>query len=137
MQLIPYAGWEPQRRPKNLVYKKKTEKPAPTRIRDAEIYFLTPPGLQVFTPGQQDQLPPMPMSIKRVMLEVCLGHRIYPNDLVGPNRSRVLTAARREFVRRAREELEVSFPRIGKCMKRDHTTAVYNYYGRKRSRSTT
>jgi len=135
MQLFRYAGWEPPHRPRTYVVKPKVERPKSSRMRDPSTYFTIPATLQVFTPEQMDQLPSMPMSMKRVMLEVCLKHRIFPNDMVGPNRSKILTQARREFVRRARDELEASFPRIGQAMKRDHSTAVYNYHGKKRSRS--
>jgi hypothetical protein len=130
MQLIPYAGYEPPNR-KKKARPPKARKMQPSRAR---VDFVLPYQPTLFTPEQRFKVPPMPDSLKALMFDVCLTFRITPNDLVGPGRAKELVNARKAFVRRARDELGASFPRIGDAIRRDHTTAVYNYYGRRRIR---
>jgi len=132
MQLIPYAGYEPPNR-KKKARPPKARKAQPSRAR---VDFVLPYQPTLFTPEQRFKVPPMPDSLKALMFDVCLTFRITPNDLVGPGRAKELVNARKAFVRRARDELGASFPRIGDAIRRDHTTAVYNYYGRRRIRET-
>ena len=130
MYLFPYAGYEPPGR-KKKVRPPKARKAQPSRARIDVVLKYEP---SYFVKDQYDQIPGMPDSVKKLMFDVCILHKITPNDLVGPGRVKALTVARKDFTRRARDELQVSFIRIGRVLKRDHTTAVYNYYGRKRVR---
>jgi len=132
MQLIRYAGYEAPNR-KKKVRPPKARKAQPSRARTDFVLTYQP---TLFTREQYDKLPAMPDSLKRLMFDICLTFRIIPNDLVGPGRAKELVAARKAFVRRARDELQATFPRIGDAIRRDHTTAVYNYYGRRRVRET-
>ena len=126
--LFPYAGFEPRAgRPKKPKIHKRKYFKSRTLSRD----FIMPYQPSGFAADQYDQLPPMPDSLKKLMFEICLELKITPNDVVSPKRVNVLLDARRIFVRRARDELKTSFPRIGRCLKRDHTTCVYTYHGRR------
>lgn len=87
-----------------------------------------------FEPEQTDALPPMSQLLKKILLEVCLAYRVIPNELVGKKRNKVLVLARAEFVKRARNETDASFPRIGKAINKDHTTVIHAYYGGRRPR---
>ena len=69
----------------------------------------------------------MRASLKSLLVDVCRSRCIAVDDLVGRSRARVLIDARREFVKRARRELNMSYPVIGRAMNRDHTTALYLY----------
>jgi hypothetical protein len=131
MQLFRYAGWEPKARPKT--YKPKPVKPASSRTSWA---FIVPPNtvLIKFEAKQIDTLPPMSHLLKQIMLEVCLAYRVIPNELVGKKRNKVLVLARAEFVKRARNETDASFPRIGRAINKDHTTVIHAFYGGKRPR---
>ena len=73
-------------------------------------------------------LPAMPDSLRAILLDVGQKLNIHPNDIVGRGRTDPLVEARREFVWRARHETHYSFPRIGRAMNRDHTTALYHYH---------
>ena len=131
MQLFRYAGWEPSNRPKK--YKEKTVRPAPSRSSWA---FIVPPNtvLIKFEKDQIDALPVMSDLLKRILLEVCLTYRVIPNELVGKKRNKVLVLARAEFIKRARNETDASFPRIGKAINKDHTTVIHAFYGGRRPR---
>ena len=48
-------------------------------------------------------------------------------DVVGRAGERVIVEARREFVKRARGDLKMSYPVIGRAINRDHTTAINLY----------
>jgi DNA-binding NarL/FixJ family response regulator len=48
-------------------------------------------------------------------------------DVVGRAGERLIVEARREFVKRARRELNVSYPVIGRAINRDHTTVLHLY----------
>jgi hypothetical protein len=131
MYLFPYAGYEPPGR-KKKVRPPKARKAQPSRARIDVVLKYEP---SYFVKDQYDQIPGMPDSVKKLMFDVCLTFRITPNDLVGPGRAKELVNARKAFVKRARDELDASFPRIGDAIRRDHTTAVYNYYGCRRIRA--
>lgn len=126
MHVFRYAGWEPRNRPKN--YKPKEVKRAPSRTSWA---FIIPPNtiLTKFEPEHVNELPPMPNSLKKILLEVSLAYRVIPNELVGKKRNKVLVLARAEFIKRARAETDASFPRIGKAINKDHTTVIHAFYG--------
>lgn len=57
--------------------------------------------------------------------EVATKHRVAVADLTGPSRVKAVFWARAELAYRLRMELEWSFPRIGRLLNRDHTTARY------------
>lgn len=131
MQLFRYAGWQPSNRAKK--YKEKPVRPAPSRT--SWTYIIPPNTVLVkFEPEQTDALPPMSQLLKKILLEVCLAYRVIPNELVGKKRNKVLVLARAEFVKRARNETDASFPRIGKAINKDHTTVIHAYYGGRRPR---
>ena len=129
MHLFRYAGWEPKNRPRT--YKPKPVKPLPSRTSWA---YIIPHDrvLEKFEKDQINELPPMPDSLKKILLEVCLLYRVVPNELVGKKRNKVLVLARVEFVKRARTETDASFPRIGKAINKDHTTVIHAFYGKRR-----
>lgn len=131
MHLFRYAGWEPKARPKT--YKPKPVKPAPSRT---SWTYIVPPNtvLVKFEPDQICDLPVMSHVLKQILLEVCLAYRVIPNELVGKKRNKVLVLARAEFVKRARNETDASFPRIGRALNKDHTTVIHAFYGGKRPR---
>ena len=131
MYMFRYAGWEPRNRPKT--YKPKPLKPAPSRTSWA---FIIPEHtiLVKFTPEQLSELPVMSDLLRHILLEVCLAYRVVPNELVGKKRNKVLVLARAEFIKRARNETNASFPRIGRAINKDHTTVIHAFYGGKRPR---
>jgi DNA-binding NarL/FixJ family response regulator len=69
----------------------------------------------------------MRASLKSLLVDVCRARCVPLEDVVGPSHGRVFVEARREFVKRARRELKVSYPVIGRAMNRDHTTALHLY----------
>lgn len=123
--LFPYAGFEPRaKRPKKIKLARRVYK------KDRSGDFILSYQPSGFTPEQYDKLPLMPGSLKKLMLEICLDLKVTPNDVVSPKKVKSLLTARKIFVKRARDELNASFPRIGMCLNRDHTTCVYAYHGR-------
>ena len=52
-------------------------------------------------------------------------HSITVEQLLGPRRQQTYVAARRECAERLRNELEMSYPKIGKVMNRDHTSILH------------
>ena len=67
----------------------------------------------------------MRASLKTLLVDVCRNRCIAVDDLVGRSLAWELVDARREFVKRARRELKMSYPVIGRAMNRDHTTALH------------
>ncbi len=57
--------------------------------------------------------------------EVAAKHRMAVTDITGPSRVKAVFWARAELAYRLRMELQWSFPRIGRLLNRDHTTALY------------
>lgn len=63
---------------------------------------------------------------QRVLREVCEAHGVRFVDLTGPSRVKHLTAARHEACYRLRDEVGLSWPRIGTILGgRDHSTIIY------------
>lgn len=108
-----YAGAEKKPR---VVFKFDPETP---------IYVVT--TSDVVIDMRPIELPAMPDSLRRIILEVAQKLNIHPNEIVGKGRTEPVVQARREFVWRARQETNYSFPRIGRALNRDHTTALYHY----------
>ena len=128
---IPYAGAEPKGRP---ALRKRAKKPARiskplSKITSRDISCAFDSGNSyVITDNRPIELPAAPISLKKILLEVCTQYDLHPNDLVGNSRALRLIKARREFIWRGRNETQYSFPRIAKAINRDHTTVIYHYY---------
>ena len=69
----------------------------------------------------------VPMTnAQRIMREVCMKHRVTKAELVGPQRSVGLVAARHEAMYRMKKETTMSLPAIGRKLgDRDHTTILH------------
>lgn len=73
-----------------------------------------------------DNVPPIPASMKQIMIEVCERHKTTPMDLASRSRTARVVYARREYVYRCRTELpHASYPRIARSINQDHTTAIH------------
>jgi len=114
--LFPYAGSERQRK------SVKSEMPPARREIDATPVAPLPAAV-----SRPIELPVMAESLRKILLEVCKHHNVHPNDVAGPSRAAKFVNARRHYVVRARTETEHSFPRIGRAIRKDHTSAVYLY----------
>ena len=69
----------------------------------------------------------MRASLKSLLVDVCKTRCVPLEDVVGRAGERLIVEARREFVKRARRELNISYPVIGRAINRDHTTALHLY----------
>ena len=69
----------------------------------------------------------MRASLKSLLVDVCATRGVAMEDVVGRTGGRVIVEARREFVKRARGDLKMSYPVIGRAINRDHTTAINLY----------
>lgn len=122
---FPYAGSEEKPR---VVFRPPVKKPkAPAKQKISCV----PDGLPDLPDVRKDirpiDIPRMTDALRKVLLDVAEKMNVHPNDIVGSCREQKLTDARREFVWRARHETNSSFPRIGRAIGRDHTTALYHY----------
>lgn len=70
-------------------------------------------------------LPPMPPSLRQILAEVCVQHRVKPDEIAGSSLAHKIVAARRAYFWRARQETPHSFPRIASAINKDHTTAIH------------
>lgn len=122
---FPYAGSEDKPRmvvkvapcrPKPLA--KKIISGVPDRIPD-----LAPQVID----ARPVNIPLMSDALRNILLTVAQETNVHPNDIVGSSRSLKTVAARREFIWRARNKTNASFPRIGRAINRDHSTVVYHY----------
>lgn len=112
--LFPYAGSE--RKPALVVKKLKKE---PKKVAAPPP---PPPAPQDLRPIE---LPVMPESLRKILLEVCEHHNVHPNDVAGMSRAAKFINARRHYVVRARHETDHSYPRIARAIRKDHTSAVH------------
>lgn len=69
----------------------------------------------------------MRASLKSLLVDVCKARCVPLEDVVGRAGERLIVEARREFVKRARRELKISYPVIGRAINRDHTTVLHLY----------
>ena len=69
----------------------------------------------------------MRASLKSLLIDVCKTRCVPLEDVVGRAGERLIVEARREFVKRARRDLKMSYPVIGRAINRDHTTALHLY----------
>lgn len=124
---IPYAGSETAAK-----YYDRIRKQQRVRVnypRKIQIPILPQPQ-----PQPKPQLPPIPnmsSSMRSIAEKVCIKHRILVNELISESRSQKLVNARREYIVKVRDELEKSFPQIGKSINKDHTTILHGYYSAK------
>lgn len=131
--LIPYAGAERRSAPpKPRLIKLKPAKlpkpPKPPKERkpkaaDCYIDLIN----VVETPAEFGEInvPRMPKWIKQLMFELCLEHKIHPDDLVSHKRHKRLAMARREFCYWMYTEHKQSLSAIGRWINKDHTTVLY------------
>jgi len=62
----------------------------------------------------------------RILMEVAEKHNVDPNLIIEPNRKKAMVAIRREVVWRAVYEAKYSRARVGRMLKRDHTTILHD-----------
>lgn len=128
--LFPYAGAEKGSR--RLVFKAPSKPKTPPRVKkEKPAKKLKEIDTQLIAAQRVDnrpiELPCMPETLRKILLEVCEHHNVHPNDVAGPSRATKFVSARRHYVARARTETEHSFPRIGRSIRKDHTTVLHNY----------
>lgn len=127
--LFPYAGAEKGSR--RLVFKASSNPKAPPRVRKERPTKrrkeIDTQGAARMMDNRPIELPSMPESLRKILLEVCEHHNVHPNDVVGQNRATKFVSARRHYVARARTETEHSFPRIGRSIRKGHTS-IFHYY---------
>lgn len=121
---IPYVGSE---RKQKIVFKAPVKAPLSERQKISCVPNYLPPLPEVKKDLRPIEIPRMTESLRKILLEVAEEKNVHPNDIVGVTRSAKVVAARRDFVWRARNETNASFPRIGEALNRDHTTALYHY----------
>ena len=65
----------------------------------------------------------------QIIKEISKKYGITIEQLMGKDRSNWFVRARVEAIKRMRNELDLSFPDIGRYLgKRNHATIIYNYY---------
>ena len=64
----------------------------------------------------------------QIIKEVCAKHGVEEADLLSHRRTANLTLPRFEAVYRMRTETLLSFPQMGRLLRRDHTSSVYAYH---------
>lgn len=62
----------------------------------------------------------------RLLIEVAKKHNVDPNSIVNPNRKKSMVVIRRELVWRAVHEAGYSRARVGRMLRRDHTTIIHD-----------
>lgn len=62
----------------------------------------------------------------RLLIEVAKKHNVDPNAIVNPNRKKSMVVIRREVVWRAVNEFGYSRARVGRMLRRDHTTIIHD-----------
>ena len=62
-----------------------------------------------------------------ILKHICQKYGITLSELRNRNRSSHYVRARREATFILREELKLSFPHIGRLLKQDHSTCIYNF----------
>lgn len=97
------------------------------RLREAprpepeEAAIEAPPPLPPLPPG----LPPGLPRPRKLLALICQEFRCTLDDLRGPRRFATLIRARQLAMFLLRDELQLSFIRIGQLLARDHTTAIH------------
>lgn len=64
----------------------------------------------------------------KLLIEVAKKHNVDPNMIVNPNRKKAMVVIRRELVYRAVYEAGYSRARVGRMLRRDHTTILHDLY---------
>lgn len=72
------------------------------------------------------QTKPIPISIRKIIVETCNETGFTFSELVSPQRFRELVAARNKAMWRAKRETVHSLPRIGAAFNRDRTTVMHS-----------
>jgi hypothetical protein len=86
------------------------------------------------TARQKPQAPEIVWDVKgmpknnffRLLIEVAKKHNVDPNLIVNPNRKKTMVVIRRELVWRAVYEAGYSRARVGRMLRRDHTTILHD-----------
>lgn len=65
------------------------------------------------------------MTARQITMEVCAKHEIPPVLMLRGGNQPEYVAARSEAMARCRNELRMSYPRIGKIFHRHHTTVIH------------
>lgn len=131
--LIPYVGAERRRAPpkpklKALRVQKKPKPPKPPKEKKPKASECYQSLINVVeTPAEfgNINIPPMPTWIKQLMFDLCLEHKVHPDDLVSHKRHKRLAEARREFCYRLNQEHHQTLSKIGRWINKDHTTVLY------------
>jgi hypothetical protein len=59
---------------------------------------------------------------RQIMLSICLGTGVTPEDVIGRSRSSAIIMVRRRVAQTIYNELHWSYPKIGKFLHKDHST---------------
>lgn len=66
-----------------------------------------------------------PARARKIIAEVAAAYELTPDDLTGPRRHKHLMEPRWLAMRRIREELNYTFPQIGRLFNRDHSSIIW------------
>ena len=97
-------------------------------MTDTETFYITHDPLTGFP---IDPAPPVvliaspPARARKIIAEVAAAYELKPEDLTGPRRFKYLMEPRWLAMRRIREELNYSFPQIGRLFNRDHSSVIW------------
>jgi chromosomal replication initiator protein len=69
------------------------------------------------------------ITARQIIDEIAATHDITREDMIGPRRYPHLVEARREAMRRVRDELGYSYPQIGRIFNRDHSSVIWSLRG--------
>jgi chromosomal replication initiator protein len=72
-------------------------------------------------------IPEQAPTWRKILYQVAMKHGVSPSDITSVYKTKHIVAARYEAFYRMREELKISFPRIGMYLGRDHTTVLAGY----------
>ena len=61
----------------------------------------------------------------RVIQEIALASKLQVSDLLGPRRKKPIFLARAAAMKICKDELDMSFPEIGRAFNRDHTSVMH------------
>jgi chromosomal replication initiator protein len=69
------------------------------------------------------------ITARQIIDEIAVTHDTTREDIIGPRRYPHLVEARREAMRRVRDELGYSYPQIGRIFNRDHSSVIWSLRG--------
>lgn len=131
--MIPYAGADPQEARRIRATKVSGSKPRPRKpqpriptleeLEDEEIFKVAANPAPPEFPNLD--IPAMPPAVRHLLFKVARKYKVHPNQVAGTCRRAQVGMARREVSYRCRVELKLSFARIGRYLRKDHSTIVY------------